>query len=84
MNFNENVPLSLGVSPERAKVIQERVTSIAQSQHSDEERLERLRYDFPRYEEIIYAAYLLNPIKEGLAVKMVETDVEDETEVSEG
>lgn len=73
----DNVALSLGVSVDRAETIRRVVTSIIRADHSDEERIDKIRHLFPRNEECIYAIYLLTPEKEEVAKEMARETPED-------
>lgn len=72
--FNSDVPVSLGIGAERAEVIQKFTHSIIKSQHSDPERISKIKEAFPRFEETIYAVYLLTPIKREVAEELVIED----------
>lgn len=76
--FNDEVPTSLGISAERSKVIEKVVQAIVEANHSDAERIERLKTDFPRHEELLYAVYLISPTKNKIAEdKQDEADLEE-------
>lgn len=76
--FNDDVPLSLGIDKDRAEVIQKFTHSIVRSQHSDVDRICKIKEAFPRFEENVYAIYLLIPTKQQVAVELV---IEDGTDM---